>query len=302
MPNGKAWPLISIVTPSFNQGQFFEETLRSVLLQGYPNLEYIVIDGGSTDESVALIKKYEPWLTYWVSERDRGQSDAINKGLSRCTGEIFNWINSDDLLVPGALAKIASAFEGADAVGGIVINFWDDGSNEYPVANTNLTSVNMASGDHGGVVFHQPGFWFRPQFIADCGGINEQYHYIFDTDMVIRYLYFHPDVAYLDAPLVRFRLHESSKTVSSWQSFEDERIRFLNKLRHNPKFARFHREFNYHYRLARWWNVMRAATAQPRKPRLAQAWRLIRLACNDPMIRWSRKTLGCLRRVLLARP
>jgi glycosyltransferase involved in cell wall biosynthesis len=100
-------PRISIVTPSFNQGAFLEETIRSVLLQGYPNLEYIIIDGGSTDNSVEIISKYEPWLTYWVSERDRGQTHAINKGFNRATGQLFSYLNSDDLLAPRALDKIA---------------------------------------------------------------------------------------------------------------------------------------------------------------------------------------------------
>jgi len=107
MPDGSPWPRISIVTPSYNQGQFIEETIRSVLLQGYPNLEYIIIDGGSSDGSVEIIKKYEPWLAYWVSEKDRGQSHAINKGLFRSTGEILAWLNSDDLLIWGSLAAAA---------------------------------------------------------------------------------------------------------------------------------------------------------------------------------------------------
>jgi len=96
MPDGSEWPRISIVTPNYNYGRFIEETIRSVLLQGYPNLEYVVVDGGSTDNSVEVIKKYEPWLTYWVSEKDLGQTDAINKGYKFCTGDIFAWINSDD--------------------------------------------------------------------------------------------------------------------------------------------------------------------------------------------------------------
>src|SRR6185312_15779847 len=94
-------PRVSIVTPSYNQGQFIEETIRSVLLQGYSNLEYIVIDGGSTDNTVEIIKRYEPWLSYWVSEPDAGQTNAINKGFAVATGEIFGFINSDDLLVQG---------------------------------------------------------------------------------------------------------------------------------------------------------------------------------------------------------
>src|SRR5262245_42362169 len=102
-PDGGEWPRIAIVTPSFNQGQFIEETLRSVLLQGYPNLEYRVLDGGSTDQTIEILKRYEPWLTSWTSGRDAGQSDAINRGFAQSRFRIGTWLNSDDLLQPGAL-------------------------------------------------------------------------------------------------------------------------------------------------------------------------------------------------------
>jgi glycosyltransferase involved in cell wall biosynthesis len=107
MPDGRPWPKISIVTPSLNQGQFIEETIRSVLLQGYPNLEYIIMDGESTDCSIDIIRKYEKWLGYWSAEKDRGQADALNKGFSKSTGSICVYLNSDDLFLPQAFSIAA---------------------------------------------------------------------------------------------------------------------------------------------------------------------------------------------------
>ncbi|MEM8523656.1 MAG: glycosyltransferase family 2 protein, partial [Bacteroidota bacterium] len=104
------YPKISIVTPSFNQSNFLERTIRSVLLQNYPNLEYVIIDGGSNDDSIEIIKKYERWLTYWTSEKDDGQAQAINKGLQHCTGLVFNWLNSDDWYLPNVLEVIGRTF------------------------------------------------------------------------------------------------------------------------------------------------------------------------------------------------
>src|SRR5882757_8097497 len=106
-----SFPKISVVTPSFNQGNFLEETILSVLDQQYPNLEYIIIDGGSTDNSVEIIKKYEKQLAYWVSESDDGMYYALQKGMSKTTGDIMTWINSDDLLSPKSLFWVADLFE-----------------------------------------------------------------------------------------------------------------------------------------------------------------------------------------------
>lgn len=115
MPDGSPWPRISIVTPSYNQGQFIEETIRSALLQGYPNLEYIIIDGGSTDNSVEIIKKYESWLAYWVSEKDRGVYDAMNKAIKYATGDWLYFLGADDILV-NCLHKVSSFLRRKDTI------------------------------------------------------------------------------------------------------------------------------------------------------------------------------------------
>jgi len=107
MPDGSPWPCISIVTPSYNRVAYLEETIRSTLLQGYPNLEFYVIDGGSQDGSVEIIRKYERWLAGWVSEPDEGENPAINKGLPRCSGEIMTFHNSDDFYLPDVFADVA---------------------------------------------------------------------------------------------------------------------------------------------------------------------------------------------------
>ena len=222
-------PKISIVTPSYNQGNFIEQTIQSVLNQNYPNLEYIIIDGGSTDQSVETIKKYQKHLTYWVSENDKGQANAINKGLKLCTGEIFNWLNSDDYLETGSLRKIAEAFEDTNAnlVAGKVRNF--SATAEEIIPNQKLTANGLMCWEPG-VKFVQPGVWMRRELIEQCGGIDENFQYAFDWDLYIRYLYCFPHVKELDVLLVNFRLHENSKTHSLLERFAIEEREIIEKI------------------------------------------------------------------------
>ncbi len=226
---------ISIVTPSYNQGQYLEETICSVLDQNYPNLEYIIIDGGSTDQSVEIIKKYESYLTYWVSEKDSGQANAINKGLKLCTGEIFNWLNSDDYLEKGALQKIANAFADGKVqlVAGKVRNF---SVTEEEIIPSQLLSAKGLMCWEPGVKFVQPGVWMKRAFIEECGGVDEHFHYAFDWDLYIRYLYHFPEVKEIDELLVHFRLHDQSKTQSLLHRFADEERKIIEKIYSLPGF------------------------------------------------------------------
>jgi len=216
-PNGGEWPRISIVTPSFNQGRFIEETIRSILLQGYPALEYMVIDGGSTDESVAIIRKYEPWLTHWVSEKDRGQSEAINKGMKMATGDIVAWLNSDDVYVPGALHQVAAAYTRNPAavlwVGttrAIDLEYRE----VYRLAPRWGTQRELADWGAAAIV-PQPSAFYGAAAFRRAGGVNEVLYYAMDVDLVVR-LAALGGCEIIDAMLANFRVYPEAKTSQDY--------------------------------------------------------------------------------------
>lgn len=181
-PNGKSWPKISVVTPSYNQGEFIEETIRSVLLQGYPNLEYIVVDGGSTDETVDILEKYDPWIDDWVSEPDNGQAHAINKGLRNATGDIHAWLNSDDLYVPGALRDAANAFVATDCDA-------LSGGRALIDRESNVTGWSVpvsSSPEEGGTPWAQDSTLWRSYVYEEIGYLDESYDFAMDYEFFLR--------------------------------------------------------------------------------------------------------------------
>ena len=232
------WPKISVVTPSFNQGRYLEETIRSVLLQDYPNFEYIVIDGGSNDNSLDIIKKYQPWITYWVSEKDYGQAHAINKGLEKSTGEIFNWINSDDILLKDAFKIISENFGNSEILAGSVINFNENSYNI--IKQKNLSLKKMIRGDQD-VIYQQPGTWIKTLNLKKMGGLDLNLDYCFDWYMMLYYLKDFQKIKYINHNLAKFRLHPLSKTVNMGNEFRREMLFISYKIMYEENFPEMFR-------------------------------------------------------------
>ena len=232
---GQSWPKISVITPSYNQGEFLEETIRSVLLQGYPDLEYIIIDGASTDHSVEIIKRYEPWLTYWESEPDRGQSHAINKGFRRARGEILAWINSDDPYVPGAFRRVSElvhSFCCQDVewegwlIGRCLIWNLIDGERrnlnpelppEDPVQLLKLRCPQRSS------------FWSRSCW-ERVGPLSEDLHFAFDTEFFLRLVFSGYQPILLPEVLALGRVHPECKTSRQRKSWGPEMLVVYDRL------------------------------------------------------------------------
>lgn len=215
--NDDSWPKISIVTPSYNQVEFLERTILSVLNQNYPNLEYIIIDGGSKDGSVEIIKKYEKYISFWVSEPDNGQANALNKGFSIATGELVGWQNSDDIFLPYSFVNVANAYQQNKNIdlffGNILfLNEIDEIINDLRFVPFNYYSLLY----EGTVLSNQAAFWKRELF-EKYGFFNEKYQFCMDYEFWVRIgnnCKFHFIHEYLGG----FRLHRTSKTTTIAES------------------------------------------------------------------------------------
>jgi glycosyltransferase involved in cell wall biosynthesis len=245
MPDGGAWPKISIVTPSYQQGQFIEETIRSVLLQGYPNLEYIVIDGGSTDQSVSVIRKYEPWLTHWVSEKDQGQSDAINKGFAKATGEILAWLNSDDFYRMSALAEAATELSnGCGMVIGEIAHVDSHSRVFIKRAKTRLPpgsrgSCLLKNGLVKDFMHPQPAMFWTREVHMKAQPLAKDLHYVMDLDFVLRAMAQGVKPRVCESFWSCFRWHETSKSSSQSAQFNLDAARMYWRLSRRPDFRRW---------------------------------------------------------------
>jgi GT2 family glycosyltransferase len=213
MTTGMSGPLVTIVTPSLNQGRFLGETIASILEQDYPHVEYLIQDGGSTDESAAVAAAFGDRLT-WISERDTGQSNAINRGMSRARGELVGWVNADDVLLPGALTKIVEAATRRPDAG----LYFGDGEliDEHGILLQRIAApspLRLWDLVHHSFPLVQPAAFFRREFFERLGGLQESLGYTMDWDLVIRLAKLAP-FEYVPAALARQRIHGATKTAT----------------------------------------------------------------------------------------
>jgi len=283
LPTVVEWPKISLVMPNLNYADFLGEAIESILGQEYPNLEFIMVDGGSTDGSLEIINRYQSSFSETIIGHDEGQADAINKGLEKASGEIFQWINSDDILESNTLFSVAHSIKGHDAVAGVCTNFDASGA-ESPVKLKRLSSRLMIRHPTR-ATFHQPALWLRTEAVRACGGIDSSFHYMFDYDLTIRYLNLFPRVRYI------------SKTTTSQTEFLREQREIVRKLGQNDSFRL--------KRLARrmtaridWWDRLTEIQDLPIS-QSAQGLLIMREALRHPSTRFGRGTMRALFGLLL---
>jgi len=298
-------PKISVVTPSYNQAAFLEKTILSVLNEAYPNLEYIIVDGGSTDASVEIIRKYEKHLAWWVSEKDRGQAHALNKGLARCTGTIFAFLNSDDLYLPGAFNAVAQAFE-QDRDLEWLAGGWLMFGEESLYENKNWwhmpwVPVDAAAAIHFNYMASQPAHFWKRETVERIGGFDEQYAYCFDHELYLRLLLDGRRCRRLDRPLAAYRLHKSSKTVLTTEWGGEPKMihdRYIDKIpRHRVRGEA--RRAEHTRRFDKCYNDFQKAILLCRNEKRWAAWQVFLGALKSyPRSLVTGAAMGCARRLI----
>ena len=228
-------PLVSIVTPSYNQAAYLETTMQSVLGQDYPHVEYLVADGGSTDGSAEIIQRYSSRLAWWVSEKDQGQADGANKGFRRARGEIVGWLNSDDVYRPGTIAGAVAAFQ-ANQQAGLVFSDVDSLDGAGNLINIMRFGPRTLEDLMAFKIISQPGVFMRRSLLEQVGYLDSSYHLLLDHHLWLR-MALHAPLAY--APGARWsaaRFHAAAKNVAQAGAFGSEAYRLAKWMSSAPEY------------------------------------------------------------------
>lgn len=224
-----AHPRISVITPSYNQGHFLEQTIQSVLSQDYPNLEYIVVDGGSKDDSVEIINRYKGRLAWWVSEKDKGQTHAINKGLQHATGEILTYLNSDDLLLPRSLDRVCAYFSShpdSDFLYGDA-SIVDAAGHEQLLCRTLPFNRHLVV--YGRSIICQPASFFRRSLLDRIGLFDESLFFCMDIDFWVRAVLGGAKFQHVYECFAAARFHSNAKTMKHQRMLNEEHLGLLRR-------------------------------------------------------------------------
>jgi glycosyltransferase involved in cell wall biosynthesis len=228
-------PLVSIVTPSYNQGRYLEATLCSVLDQDYPNIEYLVVDGGSTDDSVDIIRRYSDRLTWWVSEKDSGQSEAINKGFKQARGEIVAWLNSDDVYLPGAIAAAVSSFRSNPGVAVVYGDALAIDANGRPFNLMHARQYSLVDLMAFNIIF-QPAAFMRHSVLEQVGYLNPAYHLLMDNLLWMCMARIAP-IVHVPQSWAAARYHDQAKNRTKGAAYGLEARVLIDDLKSRPEFT-----------------------------------------------------------------
>ena len=234
------YPKITIMTPSYNQEQYLEDTILSVLGQGYPNLEYLIYDAASTDNSVSIIKKYENQLSYWVSEKDKGQADAINKGFAKATGEILMWLNSDDMLMPNVLHFMAKQYieKGDGIYFGNCIHFKENLNGNLSSSGSQVeSSFNSIPLELADTIIQPSSFWSKKVWLQN-GELEDSFHFGFDWEWFLRAKNNTISFYSITKPISLYRIHEAHKTGIGGKKRQEELLKIYQI--YSPRYARLY--------------------------------------------------------------